>query len=1009
MSQEIFALDQEAFAGLFSPILDLVCIISSDGRFKKLNQAWATTLGYPLDELIDTPYLDFVYPDDMEATRLEAEKLFSGGAAKSFINRYRCKDGAYRWLEWRSSFALDKKQLFAAARDITEQRRIEESLKISSFTVDNMADAVYWVASDGRLLNVNNAACRMLGYSRDDLLSLSLYDIDPVFPRGSARHHKEALKQAGCMRFETCHRTKDGRVFPVEITANFFSHNGMEYSCAIARDITERKKAEEELLQSEERYHLLFDRMLNGCAICEAICDAAGQTCDFRFLEVNPAFESNTGLAHSAVVGKTMLELLPETESYWIEWFGRVALTGLPSGFVAFHRQLDRHFQASAFSLGKSRFAVALNDISDRVRMEQSLLESECREKARATELSAVMASVPAIVLIAHDPECRLVTGNHAACDLLRISPDGNFSKCAPDGESPNHYRIFRNGVETPTHELPVQRAARGEEIRDYEEEFVFEDGSRRTLLGNATPLRDTEGRLCGAVSTFVDISERKEMERALRESEEQFRILCDFAPIGIFKTDRVGNNVYCNRRWEEISGLSANESLGQGWRKALHPDEADEKISDLARGGETRSQLEYEFRLLTPLGKTIWVRVLASPLPDHEGNVTGYVGTVEDISELRQARQELLKSQKLDSLGVLAGGIAHDFNNILTAILGNISLARIQLADPEKAGKRLAEAEGATARAKELTQQLLTFARGGEPVKKSINVGALLQEAAGFASHGTAVKCDFALPENLWPVEADEGQLSQVIHNLVINAVQAMPDGGTIRIGAENRLSQQKGERSVRISVADTGTGIPEVHLQRIFDPYFTTKQQGSGLGLATCYSIVRKHGGTISVTSAMGRGSTFHVDLPAAPPGREVVETRTTLDVDRGCGLILVMDDEDAVREAMEAMLEELGYSVECAAEGTGAVELFRKRKEADNPFAAAILDLTIPGGVGGREVIAALRTIDPDVKAVVSSGYSTDPVMANYREHGFAAVLAKPYRLQEISRVLQELLHH
>jgi CheY-like chemotaxis protein len=378
----------------------------------------------------------------------------------------------------------------------------------------------------------------------------------------------------------------------------------------------------------------------------------------------------------------------------------------------------------------------------------------------------------------------------------------------------------------------------------------------------------------------------------------------------------------------------------------------------------------------------------------------------VEEITELRQVRQEMLKTQKLESLGVLAGGIAHDFNNILTAIIGNLSLARMQLHNTEKTAKRLVDAENAASRAKDLTQQLLTFARGGEPVKKVIEAGVLLKEAAGFAIHGSAVKCEFAFADDLWLVEVDEGQLSQVIHNLTINAVQAMPDGGTITLGAENFSSIPEGQRCVRISVTDTGTGIPEQHIQRIFDPYFTTKQQGSGLGLATCYSIIKKHGGTVSVESTPGKGSKFYLTLPASELSR-TVEPQFQTDLAFGVGRVLVMDDEEPVRETLQAMLEALGYVAECTENGTEAVELYRQRKEEGKPFAVVILDLTIPGGVGGKETLASLLKINPDVKSIVSSGYSTDPIMANYREYGFSAVLTKPFGLQDMSKLLQELI--
>jgi signal transduction histidine kinase/CheY-like chemotaxis protein len=372
---------------------------------------------------------------------------------------------------------------------------------------------------------------------------------------------------------------------------------------------------------------------------------------------------------------------------------------------------------------------------------------------------------------------------------------------------------------------------------------------------------------------------------------------------------------------------------------------------------------------------------------------------------KIQQARQEMLKTQKLESLGLLAGGIAHDFNNILAVMLGNISLARKQLHNPDKVDQRLQAAQNASVRAQALTQQLLTFARGGEPIKKIIPLNELLKEAADFAVHGTSLKCSFAFDSQLWPVEADEGQLSQVIHNLVINAVQAMPEGGTISIGSENVRNDADGRKMVMAYVTDSGCGIPEENLPRIFDPFFTTKQKGSGLGLATSYSIIKKHGGEITVSSKPGKGSTFSILLPAS--GGVIVEKHddTSL-LHRGEGRILVMDDEVPLLETVQAMLEELGYQVECATNSYDAILLYRQRLEAGEPFSAVILDLTIPGEMGGKETIGILREIDPLVKAVVSSGYSNNQVLSHFRDHGFSAMIHKPYELAELSRVMQEI---
>ena len=358
---------------------------------------------------------------------------------------------------------------------------------------------------------------------------------------------------------------------------------------------------------------------------------------------------------------------------------------------------------------------------------------------------------------------------------------------------------------------------------------------------------------------------------------------------------------------------------------------------------------------------------------------------------EKAKLETQLVQAQKMEAIGTLAGGIAHDFNNILTAIIGNISLAMLDLRWKSKARERLKQAEKACLQAQNLSRQLLTFSRGGAPIKEVVSVKRLITESASFACRGSQVNYESSLPDNLWAVEADPGQISQVFQNLVINAIQAMPTGGMIKIRGENLEVEAGNElpidagRYVKISIQDEGIGISAEHLSRIFDPYFTTKQKGSGLGLATSYSIIKNHHGHISVESELGIGTTFNVYLPASD--RQVIQQpKEDKELLSGKGKILVMDDEAMVREVLGKMLIALGYEVKFAEDGAEAIEFFTRGTDAGDPFAAVILDLTVPGGMGGKETMEKLLRIDPQVKAIVSSGYSDDPVMANFKEYGF-----------------------
>jgi CheY-like chemotaxis protein len=376
--------------------------------------------------------------------------------------------------------------------------------------------------------------------------------------------------------------------------------------------------------------------------------------------------------------------------------------------------------------------------------------------------------------------------------------------------------------------------------------------------------------------------------------------------------------------------------------------------------------------------------------------------------------KEEREKIQKLESVAILAGGIAHDFNNFLNGIIGNISLAILEAKDNEEIIEILNDAKDATDMAKNLTKQLLTFSSGGTPIKEATSIEKIIKEMAEFSLRGSNARCFYDIPQNIWKAQSDKNQISQVISNLIINADQAMPEGGIIRIKLENEVVKEnsvlplnEGEY-IKISVEDQGLGIAEKHLPKIFDPYFTTKQKGSGLGLATTYSIIEKHNGYITVDSKLGAGTTFYIYLPAiaeeAKPEEENLEDGKS---NGSKGRILLMDDERIVRNALKRMLEKIGYKTECAIDGKEALEKYEKKLKIRKPFDAVILDLTIPGGMGGKETIKRLLELDSNVKAIVASGYSNDAVMANYKDYGFKGIITKPFDTSELSEAISKVI--
>ena len=384
-------------------------------------------------------------------------------------------------------------------------------------------------------------------------------------------------------------------------------------------------------------------------------------------------------------------------------------------------------------------------------------------------------------------------------------------------------------------------------------------------------------------------------------------------------------------------------------------------------------------------------------------------------VLERKRWETELIRTSKLESLGILAGGIAHDFNNVLMGILGSVSLSQLKIAEDHPVQEKLHDIERAVGRAKDLTHQLLTFSKGGAPVKRTVSLIDLIRETAGFSLTGSSVYCELRTPNSLWPVKVDEGQISQVINNLMLNACQAMPDGGAISVRCENLTVLRSGYdafplvnpgKYVKITLTDQGCGIPAEHLNKIFDPFFTTKERGTGLGLATTYSIIKKHFGHIRVESTPEVGTTFIILLPASRrmPISEPKQPRTLIP---GEGRILLMDDEPMVRKTAASMLVHLGYEVDLAENGIEAVEAYESARNAGRPFAAVIMDLTVPGGIGGAMAIRQLRRIDPQVRAIVSSGYAEGEVVAEFRKYGFRGVMTKPYEIQRLSAVLNAVL--
>ncbi len=530
---------------------------------------------------------------------------------------------------------------------------------------------------------------------------------------------------------------------------------------------------------------------------------------------------------------------------------------------------------------------------------------------------------------------------------------------------------------------------------------------------------------VCRAV--IMDVTEQKRAEEVLQkahdelaqrtaelaQANEKYRLLVENTPDLIYSLDQELRFTYVNQSLCRIIGAEAGELIGKTYRDLGFSGGLAHKFEGMFKTVLTGKTVELETSSpITDDGTARSYWTLLMPVFDERDQATGITGISRDLTERKKMEEEIIKADKLESIGILAGGIAHDFNNYLAVLLGNISLVKMFKDDTLKVLEKLDNMERATLRAKDLSNQLLTFAKGGAPVKETLAVGSFLVNQIKTNLTGSKVRPEFFMAEDLDAVEADKGQLGQALNNITLNAVEAMPQGGVLKIWAEKVNLEAEGWNSildlkeglyVKIMIKDEGTGIPEKHMSKIFTPFFSTKDKARGLGLPTAYSIIKKHGGHLSLDSTFNVGTSVIIYLPALAQKTAVLGDRRL----QGSGDILLMDDEEDLLTVTGESLSILGYQVTLARDGKEALEHYGSRRAKGEPFDLVILDLTIASGMGGRETLEELMKIDPKVKAIVASGYSNDPVMSNYEDYGFKGAVKKPFTIETLSRAVSEVM--
>jgi len=1013
-----------------------------------LSDRWKEMLGFRPEELLNErdEWQARIHPEDRERVITQLHAHLRGENDLYRVEyRMQARDGSYKWISasGRAIFDADgtPQRFIGAHMDINERIATEEALRENEVRYrrlfeDNPNPMWVYDRDNYKMLAVNSSALRHYGYVEAEFLNLTIFDICPPSELPKLRERLAEAQNGIPVPGVWTNCRKDGQPMLMRIRANSHEFAGRKAVLVLAEDVTARHEAEERLRASEQRYRNLFENAAEG--VYETSVNG-------EFRAVNPALARLLGYASPQ-------HLIERVRSAAIDFyvdptrrddFFRILGGGdAVTGFESEVRRADgsiRWISENARAIRDENGNINLlegfvSDITERKRAESVIRASEERyrvlfenspvaiiehdfrplaawlKQLRASgvrDLAAYLDQYPQEMGVGFD-RIPLVGVNEEAVRLARARSKKELME--------NLDRVLTEDA------LSLRRPAFlavWEGRQEIEGEITIRalDGSqRRTFLRWWLPSLEG-GEVEWTQIVLLDLTAMRTAEAALAAERERLRVTLRAMAEALVTTDMNGVVQFVNDAAERLTGWSAGAAIDRSLDEVLQL--RHEKTKAPVTIPVSRAISEYrvvEFPLQTTLvsrqGSVCVIDGRCAPMHDVGGQAIGAVIVFRDVTERARLEAELLRSSKLEAVGILAGGIAHDFNNILTVVMGNVTLAMLDSVVMEAAGRWLSEAERGVMRARDLTQQLLTFAKGGDPVRKAVHLPEFVREAAEFALHGSKVRCEFSNQADLWAADVDKGQIGQVVQNLVINAVQAMPEGGFVRIALKNEKIDSGSPRAlanghyVFLSIADTGLGIRAEHLSRIFDPYFTTKQSGSGLGLATVYSIIRKHQGHIEVESELGRGTRFNIWLPAAPDAKPV-EVKVAEKVERLSGRVLFMDDEETIRMLAVALLTRLGLEVTAVSDGAEALKRYEEARDEGKPYRLVIMDLTVPGGMGGLEAMQALLKIDPQVRAIVSSGYSSDPVLASYRSHGFRGMVPKPYRFADLARTINTVL--
>lgn len=975
-----------------------IVLAGIDKQIIQCNDAFARLIGFTSEELAGKTIAEITHPEDKEIGMAELLQLKDGKIDSSHIQkRYVRRDGNIIWGEVTISMVRDSEKrpqyFFAIIQDITDRMIAEEQLQLLKYSIDTAPDGSYWMDSQGKFVYVNDSGCKILGYTQEELLTMSVFNVNPKVTPERWKQVWQLIKENHHFISQTVHRRKDGSEFPVEITSAYVKFGGLEYCNGFAKDISDRLKTEQKIKESEGRYSSLFNSMNEGVVLHEIVYDDHRQPIDYRIIDANPAFEKNTGMRIDNARNQLATAFYGTGVPPYLEIYKQVAETGMPARFETYFQPLKKYFEISVTSPAKGKFSTIFTDITGQKESRLLLEESEARFRSIIESTEAGYFFI--------DTEGIIRDVNPAWIQLYKYrSKDEIVGK---------HFTEIQKIDEVEAAQALVREILSGNKsYRKGEFSRKCNDGSIGYHTFSANPLIK-EGKTLGLEGFIIDITERKKTENELRKNEALLKTAVENLPIIFYMIDTGGIFRLSIGAGLKGLGLEQNQVVGQSVFEIYkdYPEIINSVKTSL--GGEPST-------FTSTVRGTSYDNYLV-PLMDQEGAPAGLVAVALDVTENKKLQLEMFQMQKMESIGTLAGGIAHDFNNILAILLSQVaSIPKIK-DDTDKMKKTADTLVKTVGRGKSLVQQILMFARKTETKFGPVNVNDLIMEVTVIIleTFPKTIRCIQEYDKNIPYIHADHSQIHQVLLNLCVNARDAMPEGGSLKIrtnlvSSASILDQHPhvtASSYVIIEVSDTGMGMAEEVRARIFEPFYTTKGigKGTGLGLAVVFGIIQAHKGFIEVESVVGSGTTFRVYLPSSQEKDPVQkENEETLEnIMGGKETLLIVEDEQALLAPLELLLNAKGYTVLTANDGARALEIY---KEHANTIALVMTDLGLPK-ISGLQICREMKMIHPDQNVILATGYLEPEMRDECLKSGISNFIFKPYEISDVLKAIRKIL--